>query len=184
MLYAAADRIEKRFKSIEIVISILLVLAFVVFVALTTYFYCTWINDPSKADEDDDYIGFVEAFLILLVWDALYKVFICVILFRCVCQYYKGKDLSGSECTSYDMSQNLIWLIIVTAIIACLTAFPDLIYLLSILTYGKDSSDLNNYFGMWLFSTLSLIGSDILIISILFALHSLIKDTYNKLKSD
>ena len=59
MLYAAADRIEKRFKSIEIVLSVLLVLALVVFVALTAYFYCAWINDPSKADKDDDYLGFI-----------------------------------------------------------------------------------------------------------------------------
>ena len=184
LLWPAADRIEKRFNSVEKVICILLALALGVFIVLTTYLYCTWINDPSKKDEDDDYLGFVRSFFILLVWDALYKVFICVILFRCVYFYYKGKDLSGSESPSYDMSQNLIWIIIVTAILSCITAFIDLIYVFAIFMMDKDPSDLDNYFVMWLFTSLSLVGTDILIMSVLFALHSLIKHMYNKLKTD
>ena len=82
------------------------------------------------------------------------------------------------------MSQNLIWQIIATAILACITAFLDLIYVCSILISNENPADLKNYFVMWLFTTLSLVGSDLLIMSILFALHSLVKLSYNKLKTD
>ena len=172
-----------RLNRVEVVLYVILAVAFLAFICLTSYFYSTWITHDNEHHHEDDYLGFVRAFLIVLFWDASYKVFICVMLFRIVCQYYRGKNLLGIKNPSYDMSQHLIWQIMVAAIFACLTAFLDLCYLSAVYSNNTNAEDCD-HFVLWLFTTLSLIGTDMLIMSILFALNSLIKHTYTKLQAE
>ena len=133
-------------------------------------------------DQDDPYFGYVIAYLVILTWDAFYKCFICIMLFRSLWHYLKGKELIGVENPSYDMKQNLLCKMIIVAVIACLDAILVFVYIITSegIYECKSFADFN-LLSLYLIFAWSLFGGFVFMMAILWALHSIIGHASTKL---
>ena len=77
-------------------------------------------REPKPCEEDKDkmdlirkYLGYISIFVSIHVVDAVFKFFICAMLFDCIYKYYHGLHRLGDDA---NLAKEIIWLVFISAI--------------------------------------------------------------------